>query len=525
MAAGDKLINVDKMFSVGFIQDKGMNKTPDQFADDLRNIRIKNWGITQRPWKEELYDWATANAIQWITSNNDRLYVVNNARLVEVNYTADPITITDRWALTGLTSTTKCNFINYGIYTIILTGIWYPFVWDWSSLTQLTSTNIDVNSNPQFWTRFAGFTVVNSQVNKNAILISNPISLAVQTNAYDWNGASADSITYDGNVLWVVGTLNNLWIFTSTTIERMDKSNLSTVWDVASLYSIPLARGQELMNENCIVPAWDVIFFLTKNKKIWVINYQSTVAEPSLKIISDIDINSIDWYMQDQIDEDQTGAFWIFDSVNNLAKFFIKSRESTVNDVCIIYDIQRNTWLKDNNKFYSSLTMLNNQLYAGSALDYRVYKDEYGSSDAWDAIEWYFETTDQVYWTPRQQKQFRGASIAWQINSLANIRRQILIDDTLVFDKVIVWENIAWNIWWLGIGGMDIWWTPIWWEMYSYQSDLVPFERIIDWASLRSSGKKVKMIFSDDSVWWNFVLDFLSLVIRPRVRENIQDKM
>jgi len=525
MAAGDKLVNVDNMFSVGFIRDKGQNKTPDQFADDLRNIRIKNWGITQRPWREEVYNGATANAIQGITSNNGRLYVVNNARLVEVNYTADPITITDRWALTGLTSTTKCNFINYGIYTIILTGLWYPFVWDGATLTQLTSANIDVNSNPQFWTRFAGFTVVNSQVNKNAILISNPISLAVQTNAYDWNGAGADSITYDGNILWMVGTLNNLWVFTSTTIERMDKSNLSTVWDVASLYTIPLAKWQELMNSNCIVSAGDVIFFLTKNKKIWVINYQSTVAEPSLKIISDIDVNSIDWYMQDMIDEDQTNAFWVFDSVNNLAKFFVKSRESTVNDVCIIYDIQRNTWLKDNNKFYSCVTAINNQLYMGSALDYRVYHDEYWDSDSGDGIEWYFETTDQVFGTPRQQKQFRGVSIAGQINSLANIRWQGYVEDTIVFDFTISWADIAWSTGWLGMGGADIWWTPIWWDMYSYQTDLVPFSRVIDRQSLRATGKTIKFVFFDNSVWWNFILDFMSLVIRPRVRENIADKL
>ena len=49
MASGDKLVNVDKMFSVGFVMDKGKNKTPDHFADDVWNVRIKNGGITVRP--------------------------------------------------------------------------------------------------------------------------------------------------------------------------------------------------------------------------------------------------------------------------------------------------------------------------------------------------------------------------------------------------------------------------------------------------------------------------------------------
>jgi hypothetical protein len=61
--------------------------------------------------------------------------------------------------------------------------------------------------------------------------------------------------------------------------------------------------------------------------------------------------------------------------------------------------------------------------------------------------------------------------------------------------------------------------------MYDYETDLVDFERVIDWQSLRANGKKVKMIFSDNSLNGNFVLDWLSLVMRPRTREEIADKM
>lgn len=513
------------MFSVGFVMDKGKNKTPDHFADDVWNVRIKNGGITVRPWYEQVYNGANSSYIQGITNNNNRLYIVQAGKLIEVNYTLDPVTVTDRGTITWLGSTAKVNFINYGTYTIILTGNSYPRVWDGTTLVQLTSSNVDVNTNPKFGARFAGFTVVNSELNKNAILISNPIGLATQTNAYDWNGAGADQITYDGNVLWLVGTMNNLRVFTSTTIEKMDKSNLSQVWDVAALYTIPLAKGQELMNENCIAAAWDVVFFLTKNKKIWVINYRATVAEPQLSMISDIDINSIDGFMIDILDDDQSGAFAMFDSVNNIVKFYMRSRESLKNDVCVVYDIQRDTWLKDNNKFYWCATVMNNYIYTGSVLDYSIYKEEFGINDRWDGIQWYFETTDQVFGTPWQLKQFRGASIAGQINNLWKVRRQILVDDSIVFDKVINWADIAQNIGWLGIWWADIGWTPIGGDMYTYQTDLVDFERVIDWGSLRTTGKKIKMIFSDDSLNGNFVLDWLSLVIRARTRENIADKM
>jgi hypothetical protein len=45
--------------------------------------------------------------------------------------------------------------VNYGKYTLILTGSGYPRVYDNSTLSQLTSSNIPANTNPSFGMRYA----------------------------------------------------------------------------------------------------------------------------------------------------------------------------------------------------------------------------------------------------------------------------------------------------------------------------------------------------------------------------------
>ena len=49
MEKGDTQAVIRQMFSKGFISDLGKNKTPNFYADDVNNIRIKNGGITIRP--------------------------------------------------------------------------------------------------------------------------------------------------------------------------------------------------------------------------------------------------------------------------------------------------------------------------------------------------------------------------------------------------------------------------------------------------------------------------------------------
>jgi hypothetical protein len=77
---------------------------------------------------------------------------VQNEHLRKINIGNDPIDDTD---IGDISQSGKIRFINYGIYTIILTGEGYPRVYNNSSLSQLSSSNIAVNTNPSFGVRYA----------------------------------------------------------------------------------------------------------------------------------------------------------------------------------------------------------------------------------------------------------------------------------------------------------------------------------------------------------------------------------
>lgn len=512
-------IVIDKMFSKGFLDDKGRNKTPDFFADALSNVRIKNGGITSRLWTDEIYTAWLPNPIRWINTNSitsgTRIYYTANSNFCYIDTAVDPIVSTVVWSI-GTDS--RCRFINYGAYIIILTGAGAPRYYNGLTLTQVNSgTEITANVNPEFWIKFAWFTMINSKLNRNIAYYSKPITLTNQEYCYHRLGSNSWSIDWKDELIGMTSNLNAVWWFTKSKILRIDKSNVTTTWGVTSPYAIEFAQGYDLASNDSIVNAGNVIMFLTKNKKIGTINYKATVTEPQMSIISDTPWSSIDGFMQRELWDDQSSSFWFYDRNQNIVKWFVRSRRSLVNDLCLIYDIQNDTFLLDDSKFYSCMTSLGDNIYAGSALSHRILQDEIDDSDCWDAIEWSFETTDIVVAWPTSLKTFVGKCLAWQTNSLSVINWKIYVDENLVFNKNINWSSITWTVidW---IGWSSIGWEPIGWEIVTSWDDLVDFEKVIGVNNLRATGKKIKSVFS----WWqvgqNFILDYLSIKAIVRAR-------
>lgn len=509
-------IKIDKLFTKWFVRDKGQNQVPDFYAHDLWNVRIKNFWITQRDWQKTIYT-ASWSPVQFLEYVNGELIVWQNGTVSKVNVWNNPVNLTSIWSIT---ITTECNTLVYGKYLIILTGVGYPRVYDGSSLTQLTSTNIAVNTNPSFGASFTWYTVVNNQVNKNSILISRPILTWTQQYAYDWAWSGSESAPFDSEVLALCKSLSALWIFTRRSIEYIDKTTITNVWWNPSIYSVPLGDWYEVANSNAVVSAWDIIFFATKNKKIWTVKYRSNITTPWIDIISDSPVNSIDWYLQNL---DFTRCRMSFDRKNNLVKLAVRTEDSVYNNIEVIYDIDNETWLKDDNKYVRDRAVNGDISYFASDITFTIKEDETGSDDDWEAINVYYETQNMTLWEPALVKQFRGSILAGQSNSISVIHQKTFIDWVKAHEKDINGSDRSspLELW---VASHPAWWEPVGWYIGTI-NDLNDFEDVVWPIELRQTGKKIKFIRSWQVAWQNLLIDSLSIWAVPRKRYRIWDKI
>lgn len=513
--AKDLDIALDKMFWVGLLKNLGENKTPDFYAEKMINLRIRNGGITARKGQEEVFDGGSADKIQGITNNHWQLQYVQDGDFITYDLATDTESNEGSISHTG-----KVRFITYWPYTIILTGIWYPRVRNGTALAQLTSSNIVAWANPSFWARFAWFTVVNDTTNTNVIRISRPISLANQTYAYDWSWSGSWNITFDGDFLWCIWTLDFLWIFTSKSIEYIGKDNLTNVGGISSLFSTPISWWDQLLNPDTVTAANEFIFYVTNDIRIKTINYVQGNPVPEIAVISESIRDILEW----ELHPDQSEAFCFYDKQENIVVFVFRSITSTVNDMHLLYDLNTQQRLMDLDKYYTGVTTLNDKIYAGSALSYKLIQDNTGTDDFNTSVDWSFESGNMILWDPTQVKQWRGAKLAGRYNINTLINWEIDIDGQTTMTKQIS-GSLIWQALDAGIGSSEIWWEPIWWDINVQYSELVDFERVATIWAVRLTGKKARTRLFGGTKGQKFIIDYANMTVRPRIRGLRSDRV
>lgn len=521
-----KTMQIKWMFWVGFLDDKGKNNTPDYFADNIENLIIKNGWITVRPWNELVYSAWAANPIRWMITNSTisetRVYYVANQHLRYIDLTDN--TSHD---IGSISTDNQCVLVNAWKYILIFTWASYPWYYDWTTLAQVTSSELDTNINPEFWGKFAWFVICNNKLNPNVMNVSRPITTTNPEYCYHFKWSDSQTIDLSSKFLGTVSTMNALWLFTATNIQVLTRDNLASTGWLTSLYTIPFASSYSgLASNRAVTAAWDAIFFLTPNKKIASVNYEWTVTTPRMKIISDKPWMSIDWFMQRELDDDQSSAFAFYDERYNHVKFRCKTRNSTVPDVVIIYDITNKTFIKFYDLLYWAIAKLenSNEVYAWWSLSHKITKDWEWTNDCWEPINWLFESTDIAPIGTWYVQTFVWTSFWWQTNSLLQANIDIYVDDTLAVGKKFLWTDRTWTAL-LWIGSHPIWWAPISWHEYKWVDLLVDFEADIGYESLRYTWKKIKFILSGGTIWEDFIFDKYSLTFVPRVRKLRTDKL
>lgn len=94
------------------------------------------------------------------------------------------------------------------------------------------------------------------------------------------------------------------------------------------------------------------------------------------------------------LDSDQSQCFGYYYSPSNLIKWHFKSNGSTFNDVCVVYDINKDAFFVDTQKYFYAGTMFQGKAYTVSMIEPKVYQDEVNADDEDSPIDFEYRTKE-----------------------------------------------------------------------------------------------------------------------------------
>lgn len=451
--------------------------------------------------------------------------------------------ITEINTSTFLTWDQKMNFIN--IWNVVYTMNWYNKLCklSWQTYTEVT-TWLVYPLRPSFWTLFNWqlflwwFNALQWTLTPNQVIISKQKDF--DTYLVDW---SILDLKFSETINWMACNNEALFYFTANTINTTWMSDINSASWVYTYVYRQLQAKEWAMNNDCIVEAWNEIYFLSSSNAInriakWQNIYWFEVQEISQRANSWI--NNI----METLDKDQTWAFGYYLPDNNLIKRFLRSKWSTINDICIIYDMVKDKFLKDNNKYFFDAVLFKGQYYAVSQINSNILLDEFWQTDWWNPIQFRYATKN-IYITdlPDIKKTFWETRLLCDLNRLAVLKQEIYIDwklyDTKEFSYYTIWDNdkqtrdndnttreqdgynlIPWLLFW----EEPIWEIDIWeWEIIdivnTYEEKTIMRTK---W-NMNVKGNKIKFIYTCSTLWAKVRLKNLDLLytVLPAIATNL----
>lgn len=350
---------------------------PQQYAEDLRNVRIKN-GVTLPRAGYRSVSAQSGAACKALASNNGNLYSVQGGHLWSVNVTTG--VQTDLGAVGG---STVASVEVYGQYTVIFTDA-QPYSYDGTTLAAVT-TYVS-GSNPRFGKSFLNFMWAaggntGASSKRNILYISRPATAIAPNLCYDWTGSGSDAMVMKADIVGLAATLDRLFVFQEGRIDWLGKSSYVTIGGVTTFYPSSLSMGDTLASKDAAIVAGDKVIFLTSQLRVKTIGYALGVDQPEIGSLSEDPQVGIQKWMDENLHADQSGCYGWYDDQRKLAKFHVRSKSSPYNDLVLSWDLSNATFVVDDNKFFGSSARHLGNFYCGSCVDGEVYQDEYGEDD------------------------------------------------------------------------------------------------------------------------------------------------
>ena len=260
-------------------------------------------------------------------------------------------------------------------------------------------TAIDENFSSCMWAFYSGFVFINEIQKKewsrtdpdtgttitgvdyektNRVVLSHEVNMDTddrRENARDFSAQrDADDleipykIVCPTTVTWIVGTMQNLYIFCEDSIQYLDQSILQEYATNKTLRSVPIANWYELNNHHLCTAAGNFVFFFSRDKHIRTIGYTSGIYDPQIADLTDTEFGIQRW-INDNIADDQSEGFAFFNKKDQTVEFHLTSKKAyarvfwegrkVVNDITLVRDLQHQSWLIDTWKYFGAMENFN----------------------------------------------------------------------------------------------------------------------------------------------------------------------
>jgi len=437
------------------------------------------------------------------------------------------------WTFT-LSSSNTTSSSSVSFLTPVTGWTWTDMSWVWANpyslrmnegrwIQQLASMTFMPQCEAIIGVPFSWFTVIagNTPDTFNNIYFSRPVTPTNPERAYDWTWTGSEKRNMQSKVLGMVSSLNNLFIFTSDTIEYTNKDSLSTLWGTFSFYSSPIGEGDQLLNYRCTTTANDRAFYITKDMTWKTLNYIPWTIDPAIGSLSDRPLVSIKNLLQNKLSEDQEDSFMV--RKDDLIFWYGKSLGSTIIDIAVIYDITNDVFLVDDNIYYSCMTKFNWLYYGWSYLNWNIIQDNVNYDDDNLLTPFRYKTVVINFWNPVKRKLLKWRELAGELNRETKLQINTSIDNNSVSSSTINGEYYLKDISGLGIGWVPIGGSPIGWDII-ITDILSPFEKVSDDGNINLKGKSVLLEIINTGIGWRFYLDFLAFILTPIWNYTLSDK-
>ena len=497
-ARWQKLIDKHGIFSGGYVDNVSQVDMWPQFSPYLRNARLDGQSIIIRPWHDlysTLVTWDYPRSIwAYLRSDptNNRLIVRHNTtateKLVSIDSsgTVTPITT---WVL--VTSNNKTRFVNVADSLYCMNWVDY--------YGKLNGTTY---SNPSTWvTNFApSFGVVfNSSMwcawwSTN----SNKVYKSVADSYEDFAWAGSDTFTFQEQITWLSANSEALFYFTKNTISVTWFQDITDTAGTLSYVTRPLTVKEWAANHDCIIEVGTKVYYLSSSNTINMIARGANINGFEVMELSDREYAGITKLMW-SLAKDQTNAFAVYYPNEMLIKRHLYSQGSTFADIVVVYDTIHDAFLIDEQKYFTDWVFFDWFNYTTSAIENKVYKDEYGQVDDDQPIPFEYWTKEHYLWDATGKKTIRESRSMVDINELAWLEQTIWMDGAQTDEKTIDIDNIPLLTWGIGtysVGTSEVgteWWRETWDDMFE-----VPILRT-KW-NLNKKCRKIQWRFANNTL-------------------------